>query len=65
MLFLSTFIIYFSMLLPKLRRAAKYAVIGLTGLGGAYLIQKNDWEISTLGVVRFGRTAVAVIQILI
>lgn len=28
-----------------------------------YLLRKNDWEMSTVGVVRFGRAAVAAVKV--
>lgn len=35
------------------------------GIGGAsaYVLQKNDWEVSTIGVVRFGRAAYTALRI--
>jgi hypothetical protein len=48
------------MVFKKLWIVTKYGIfggaIGTTG----YLLQKNDWDVSTIGVVRFGRAAWAV-----
>ena len=48
------------MLKGRLKRAIKLGLIGSGVLGSGYLLQKNDWEMSTVGVVRFGRAAIAV-----
>ena len=48
------------MIRRKLWRVAKYATLaGLVGSTG-YVLQQNDWDVSTLGVLRFGRAAFAV-----
>jgi len=44
----------------RFRKAVKYATLGITGVAGVYLIKENDWEMSTIGVVRFGRAAFSV-----
>ena len=43
-----------------MKRIVKLGAIGSAVIGFGYLLQKNDWEVSTVGVVRFGRAAVAV-----
>ena len=48
------------MLKGRVKRAVKLGAIGVGILGSGYLLQKNDWEMSTVGVVRFGRAAIAV-----
>ncbi|XP_064602704.1 aarF domain-containing protein kinase 1-like [Liolophura sinensis] len=46
-----------------LRRLAKIAsMFGVTG-GTVFIIKKNDWEISTVGALRFGRAAVTAARI--
>ena len=48
------------MLRGRVKRTVKWATLGSALIGSGYLLQKNDWEMSTVGVVRFGRAAVAV-----
>ena len=48
------------MLRGRVKRIVKWATLGTALIGSGYLLQKNDWEMSTVGVVRFGRAAVAV-----
>ena len=48
------------MMKGQLKRAIKLGLFGSGVLGSGYLLQKNDWEMSTVGVVRFGRAAIAV-----
>ena len=41
-------------------RVLKYGtIIGVTG-GCTYTLQQNDWHVSSIGAVRFGRAAAAV-----
>ncbi|CAC5374091.1 ADCK [Mytilus coruscus] len=40
-----------------LKRTLKYLTLGGLGTGSGYFLYKNDWEVSTIGVVRFGRAA--------
>ncbi|XP_052106539.1 aarF domain-containing protein kinase 1-like [Mytilus californianus] len=40
-----------------LKRTLKYLTVGGLGTGSGYFLYKNDWEVSTIGVVRFGRAA--------
>jgi hypothetical protein len=49
-----------TMILQRVRLALKYSSIGAVVGGSVYLLRKNDWEMSTVGVVRFGRAAGAV-----
>ena len=44
----------------KILKALKYSTLGLGAVGTGILLHKNDWEISTIGALRFGRAAVAV-----
>lgn len=46
----------------RFRKTVRYIALGLTGAGSVYLIKENDWEMSTIGVVRFGRAAITVSQ---
>ena len=48
------------MLGGRSKRLLKLGAIGSAVIGSGYLLQKNDWEMSTVGVVRFGRAAIAV-----
>ena len=48
------------MLSGRLGRVLKYTSLGVGVLGTGYVIRNNDWEMSTIGVVRFGRAAVTV-----
>ena len=43
-----------------MKRSIKYLTVGGLGAGSAYLLYKNDWDVSTIGVVRFGRAAFTV-----
>lgn len=48
------------MVFKRLWKITKYGgLVGAVGTTG-YLLQKNDWDVSTIGVVRFGRAAWAV-----
>ncbi|VDI72626.1 aarF domain-containing kinase, partial [Mytilus galloprovincialis] len=40
-----------------LKKTLKYLTVGGLGTGSGYFLYKNDWEVSTIGVVRFGRAA--------
>lgn len=43
-----------------LRKVLKWGIVtGVIG-GSAVVLQKNDWQVSTLGLFRFGRAAFAV-----
>ena len=46
-----------------LKRSIKYLTVGGLGAGSAYLLYKNDWDVSTIGVVRFGRAAFTALRI--
>jgi len=47
-------------MLHLLRKIIKYGTIG-TAIGGtAYMLQRNDWDVSSIGAVRFGRAAFTV-----
>jgi hypothetical protein len=46
--------------IQRIKRVLKFGGLGVLAGGSAYLLHKNDWEMSTVGVVRFGRAAVAV-----
>ena len=49
-----------TMILERVKLALKYSSIGAAVGGSVYLLRKNDWEMSTVGAVRFGRAAAAV-----
>ena len=63
--FFSHFRSNFKMLSERFRRILKYGTAGLFIGGSAYGMQKNDWEMSTVGVMRFGRAAFAVSHLVI
>ena len=44
-------------------RGLKFAALGAAVAGTALLLKNNDWKVSTVGVVRFGRAAWAVSNI--
>ncbi|KAI1295506.1 AarF domain-containing protein kinase 1 [Halotydeus destructor] len=44
--------------LSRILRYGKYAGAAGITLGAGYVLKNNDWDVSTLGLVRFGRTAV-------
>ena len=44
----------------KILKALKYSTLGFGAVGTGILLHKNDWEISTIGALRFGRAALAV-----
>lgn len=46
--------------LSRVLRISKYAAYAAVGAGGLYVIRSNEWDMSTLGVVRMGRTAITV-----
>lgn len=51
------------MVFKRLWKVAKYGgLLGAVGTTG-YLLQKNDWDMSTIGVVRFGRAAWAAVRL--
>ncbi|OWF52261.1 uncharacterized aarF domain-containing protein kinase 1-like [Mizuhopecten yessoensis] len=46
-----------------LKRVLKYSVLG-SGIGGStFYLWKNDWELTSIGVVRFGRAAYVAMRI--
>ncbi|XP_062603304.1 aarF domain-containing protein kinase 1-like [Saccostrea cucullata] len=51
------------MVLRKLWRVTKYGALGGAIGTTGYLLQKNDWDISTIGVVRFGQAAWAAVRL--
>lgn len=42
------------------KRITKIAILGVSLTSAAILLRKNDWEVSTIGMMRFGRAAWAV-----
>lgn len=51
------------MVFKRLWKITKYGgLLGAVGTTG-YLLQKNDWDVSTIGVVRFGRAAWAAVRL--
>lgn len=46
--------------LHRVLQYGKYAAYTAIGAGSLYMVRNNEWDMSTLGVVRMGRTAVAV-----
>ena len=51
------------MALTRVLRSVKYATGLAVGGGTLALLHNNDWDVSTFGVVRFGRTALTVAAI--
>ncbi|XP_045185749.1 aarF domain-containing protein kinase 1-like [Mercenaria mercenaria] len=51
------------MIVQKVRQALKYGSVGALVGGSVYMLRKNDWEMSTVGAVRFGRAAAAAVSI--
>jgi len=43
-------------------KAASLSTLGLVGVSSWYVLHNNDYDISSIGVVRFGRAFVAVIN---
>ena len=48
------------MIYGKLFKTAKYGAGLATISGSLYYLQKNDWNVLSVGTVRFGRAAIAV-----
>ena len=38
----------------------KYATVGTVTGGSLLVLQQNDWDVSSIGAVRFGRAAITV-----
>ncbi|KAL4237932.1 putative aarF domain-containing protein kinase 1 [Mactra antiquata] len=53
------------MLFTRLKQVGKYGSLTLFVGGSAYFLQKNDWEMSTVGVARFGRAAFTAASIVV
>ncbi|KAL3873505.1 hypothetical protein ACJMK2_036614 [Sinanodonta woodiana] len=47
----------------RVKRTLKLLTLGGAVGGTAWLLRENDWEISTVGVMRFGRAALTVLSI--
>ncbi|WAR18693.1 ADCK1-like protein [Mya arenaria] len=49
----------------RVKQVFKYGSLAAVGVGTAYAIKNNDWEMSTIGVVRFGRAAGTVARVVV
>lgn len=47
-------------LVRRVGRVLKYGLVVGVGAGSVALLQHNEWDFSSVGVVRFGRAAMAV-----
>ncbi|XP_052276490.1 aarF domain-containing protein kinase 1-like isoform X1 [Dreissena polymorpha] len=54
-----------TMLPRKVKQVLKYGTLAGATLGAGYVVKNNDWEISTIGAVRFGRAALTVARVVV